>query len=108
MEMDGLTRLRIFSKGIGVRPSTIYRQLQSEKREKRRNICMSLMTSDLLLHSWRNVCVHTPEPEVPEERIMPKKELLLRPECPELLESHALVSMRHWACSVAGLYECEV
>ena len=35
-----LTRLRNFSKGIGVRPFMIYHQLQSGKREKRRNIYM--------------------------------------------------------------------
>ena len=29
----------------------IYRQPQSGKREKRRNICMSSMISDLLLHA---------------------------------------------------------
>ena len=43
--------MRISSKGIGVRLSTIYHQLQSEKREKRRSSYMSLMINDLLVRS---------------------------------------------------------
>ena len=44
-----LTRLRILSKRIGARLSMIYHQLRSGKKERRRNICMSLMISKKLL-----------------------------------------------------------
>ena len=40
-----LTRLRILSKRIGAQLSMIYHQLQSGKKERKRNTCMSLMIS---------------------------------------------------------------
>lgn len=58
MKRDQLIRLQIFSKGIGVRLSTIYHQLQSGRREKRRSICMSLMISSQLVGALL-CCVHT-------------------------------------------------
>ena len=102
MESVQLTRLRIFSKGIEARLSTIYHQLQSGKREKRRNICMSSMISEMLLQfiGALHCYVHIPQTSVkaPKKKKSPRRFFYF---ARGILESHVPVCTK-W--SVAGLY----